>query len=191
MGKMLKDEIVNSELYKDLDETAMSLGFCIVDADVYRKSDEIKVSITIASRSKDVSIDDCETFHRTAQPRLELKYDKDLLSMEVSTPGLQRNFKDFNEFDVFEGKTVRLYSKKAGSWVVGVNGGLEGNTIVLRDYRIEDSLETGELLVLEKEDVQKAKLEYVWESAEDKKKKNQLAQKNKRRNNRLGDSTDV
>ncbi|MCR5761530.1 MAG: hypothetical protein K6F82_06020 [Sphaerochaetaceae bacterium] len=188
---MIKDEIRNSELYKDLDPVASSLGFCIVDAEVYRKTDEIKVSLTIFSKTKDVTIDDCENFHRSVEPRLELRYDRDLLSMEVSTPGLQRTFKDFNEFDVFAGKTVRLYSKNKGSWVVGENKGLCDNKVVLLNYKVEDSSETGETLVLDKEDVQKAKLEYVWETAEDKKRKNQLAQKNNRRNNRVGDSADV
>lgn len=188
---MIKNEIKDSELYKDLEPVAQSLGLSIVEAEVYRKTDEIKVSLTIASREKDVTIDDCETFHRTVEPRLELRYDRELLSMEVSTAGLQRAFKDFNEFDVFSGKTVRLYSKEKGSWVVGENRGLVDNKVVLHNYRVEDSSETGECLVLAKEDVQKAKLEFVWETAEDKKKKNQEAQKKNRRNNRLGDSADV
>lgn len=182
---MIKDEILNSELYKDLCPVADSLGFCLVDAEVYRKADEVKVSLTIASREKDVTIDDCETFHRAVEPRLELRYGRDLLSMEVSTAGLQRVIKDFNEFDVFSGKTIRLYSKEKGSWVVGVNKGLADNKVVLENYRVEDTSETGTTLVLDKEDVQKAKLEYVWETAEDKKRKNQQSRK------KLGDSADV
>lgn len=188
---MIKEEIRDSELYKDLEPVATSLGFCIVDAEVYKKSDEIKVSLVIASKEKDVTIDDCETFHRAVEPRLELRYGRDLLSMEVSTAGLQRTFKDFNEFDVFSGKTVRLYSKEKGSWVVGENRGLVDNKIELGNYKVEDSSETGESLVLEKEDIQKAKLEFVWETAEDKKRKNQISQKKNKGNNRLGDSADV
>ena len=44
--------------------------------------------------------------------------DRDM-ELEVSSPGLQRSFKDIIEFSIFSGKLVRVYSVSASAYIVG------------------------------------------------------------------------
>lgn len=145
---------------------------------------DVHLTITIAKNPGEVTIDDCEAFHRAVLPVLELEYGREALSMEVTTPGIQRIFKDTYEFEVFTGKFCRVYSSIHSSWIEGTISSYENNKVTLNDYLVVDSNEKGESITLELGQISKAKLEYKWETKEDKIKKNIEKQKNTRRENK-------
>ncbi len=165
---MLINEIVNNDLYKEVSEVAEHMGLAIVDVSKTVHNSDIHISITIYSNSKETGIDDCEHFHRTIQPRLELKYGRDNLSMEVSTPGIQRLFKDCHEFSVFTGKKVRVYVLSLSSYVAGIISETDDTSVILSDVHIEDNNKDLQELKIEFKDIQKAKLEYVFASKKEK-----------------------
>jgi ribosome maturation factor RimP len=57
-----------------------------------------------------VSLDDCEAYHRAAQPKLEhIDYD----FLEISSPGIDRPLKTQRDFDKHVGQTVSVRLFKA------------------------------------------------------------------------------
>lgn len=142
---------------------SMNLSLVDVQKNVHGAKD-VQVAIVIASKEGETSIDDCEKFHRTVQSRLEMLIGRDELSMEVSTPGLQRNFRDIWEFEVFNGKRCRVYDTSRSQWVEGNISACDQKTLTLLDYFIEDTGETGSYVEIELTDVHKAKLEYKFEN---------------------------
>ena len=179
---MLENSIAKDSLFLELQEFASALGLVVVDVSKsVRSTSDVHVSITIARKGSDVNIDDCENFHRAVQPFLELKLGRDALSMEVSTDGIQRNIKDFHEFEIFEGRYCRIYSSKYSSWVEGTITNPGEKSLVLSDYLITDSGIGGELLEMGFDEIQKAKLDFKWEGPEEKKVKNALKQKEDRK----------
>lgn len=162
---MLKNEIAQDKLFLELKPFADSLNLSLVDVqkNVHGAKD-IQVAIVIASKEGETSIDDCEKFHRTVQSRLEMLIGRDELSMEVSTPGLQRNFRDIWEFEVFKTKRCRVYDTSRSQWVEGNIAGCDQKTLVLEDYLVEDTGEAGPSVEIELSNVHKAKLEYKFDN---------------------------
>ncbi len=164
MGKMLNKEIVNDKLFCELKPVVNGLGMQLVDVKKTQQAHNTTlVSITITAFEGEAGIDECALVHRAVQPMLELEIGRDNLAMEVSTPGLQRIFRDFWEFEVFKGKRCRVYSLFFSSWITGIISEVKECAVVLGDYLIEDKSENGQQLEIGYEDIQKAKLEYKWE----------------------------
>lgn len=179
---MIESKVQTDSLFLKVQEFAKALGLSVIEVNKNVKSStDIHLSFTIAKTNSDVSIDECETFHKAVLPSLELEYGREALSMEVSTPGIQRSIKDFYEFTVFVGKYCKIYSSKFSSWIEGTIEKSEDNKVSLKDFVVVDTQEKGESLVLDFSEIQKAKLEYKWETAEDKKRKNIEKQKLERR----------
>ena len=147
----------------DLREIVENLGMVLCDVKKTMQGTTVQISVAIMNPQEDSSVDDCAKVHNTILPRLQIKYGRDNLYVEVSTPGLQRNFRDVYEFEVFKGKRCRLYSLSAASWIEGVIGNVENSCVTLLDYEIESSKEKGQEKLVEFNDIQKAKLDYKWE----------------------------
>lgn len=160
---MLKSEIVNDKLFQELKPFADSLNLSLVDVQKHVSSaDDVHIALVVSSNSGDTTIDDCEHFHRTVQPRLEILFGREALSMEVSTPGLQRQFRDTWEFEVFKSKRCRVYDTSRSNWIEGNIAGITGDAVTLDDYLIEDTAETGTSIDIQLGNVQKAKLEFKF-----------------------------
>ena len=89
--------------------------------------------------------------------------DRDL-ELEVSSPGLQRSFKDVIEFSIFRGKLVRAYSVSFSSYITGKIDSADDGFVTLSECSIEDSGEKRDSITLPYSDIAKAKLEYRWEA---------------------------
>ena len=136
---MLNNKIEQDELFIELNKLARNMGFCVVDVVKSLHPNNTDVAIVISSQNGDTTIEALEDFHRAVQPFLELKFSRDELSMSVSTPGLQRQFKDFYEFKVFKGKNVRLYSLKDNVWVNGIISDVNEVEVRLVNAKFEDA----------------------------------------------------
>lgn len=162
-GFMLTNCIVKDPLFVDLKDIVANLGMVLCDVKKTMQGTTVQISVIIMNPLGDTSIDDCAKVHNTILPRLQVRFGRDNLYVEVSTPGLQRNFRDVYEFEVFQGKRCRLYCLSETSWMEGVIGKVENEAVTLLDYEIENSKEKGEEKMIEFNNIQKAKLDYKWE----------------------------
>lgn len=160
---MLNNEITNDPLFEDLRGIVENLGFVLCDAKKSMQGKTIQISVAIMNPTEETGIDDCAKVHNTILPRLQMKYGRDELYVEVSTPGLQRNLRDVYEFHVFKGRRCRVYSLGASAWISGTIGEVGDGFVTLLDFENEDSKEKGGEKRFEFTDIQKAKLDYRWE----------------------------
>ncbi len=95
-----------------------AMGIALVDINRVERGKHVAVTMVILAKDDEVSVDHCAKVYRLVYPRMELQLGERDLQLEVSTPGLQRNFKDVYEFSLFTGKRVRVYdtSKEAAQW---------------------------------------------------------------------------
>ena len=68
---------------------------------------------------KNISVNDCSRVHHALLPRLEALLGTDNTSMELTSPGIDRNVKNAAEFSLFVGRAVRVWSKKISDWIGG------------------------------------------------------------------------
>jgi ribosome maturation factor RimP len=64
--------------------------------------------------------DDCSRVHRAILPRLEQAFPGNDISVEVSTPGINRIVKDGVELAHYRGRGVRLWRTDVSDWSVGL-----------------------------------------------------------------------
>lgn len=153
---MLKNDLKNNELYLLLKPVADGLNMTVVEVQKQvLGASETKIVITVMKNDGQTSIDDLEKFHRSVQSLLELKIGRDILSMEVGTPGLERNFKDYAEFSFFTGRHVRVYSTAASDWIEGTVESCDGESAVLVNSEgVEEKIPFSV--------IHKARLDYKW-----------------------------
>ena len=110
--------------YKQCSSVIEAEGFTLVELQIVPQKNSVKISAVIASKDpgKDIGVSDCSRAHHALQPKLLalLGKDSDDVYMEVSSPGMERNFKNAAEFAVFKGREVRVWDKTVGDWVRGI-----------------------------------------------------------------------
>lgn len=104
-----KKEIIN-KITPVVENTLMRFGFIPVEIDFVRENNKDILKIFIYSKTKPVTLDDCERISRSLDEFLdeliEFKY-----SLEVSSPGLTRKLKSEKEYLIFIGKIVSIKTK--------------------------------------------------------------------------------
>lgn len=104
-----KKEIIN-KITPLVENTLMRFGFMPVEIDFVRENNKDILKIFIYSKTKPVTLDDCEKISRSLDEFLdeliEFKY-----SLEVSSPGLNRKLKSEKEYLIFVGKIVSIKTK--------------------------------------------------------------------------------
>ena len=108
----------------------------------------------VVYRPEGVSIDDCAEMHRTLLPRIELLLDNRDVAMQISSPGIERTFKDPSEFAVFVGRGVQILHRDDG-WIGGCIVSATGTEAEIRA--------DGGVRRFAFADIQKAKLDYTQE----------------------------
>lgn len=160
---MLKNELVDNEVYRELQPLVKTLGLDIVSVSRHVRQGSSSVFLVIKAPGRPTSVDDCAKVHRLVGPRLELLWNDRDLSLEVSTPGLQRNFSDIHEFTLFMGDRVRVFDSQEECWISGIIDTVSGNEVILTQV-LGASDEVSDLQkVIPYDRIQKAKLDYIWE----------------------------
>lgn len=124
--------------------------------------------MTLYTKDHEITTGELAKVYNLVYPRYQVILGDRDLSLEVSSPGLQRNIKDYYEFSVFVGKCVRVYCDKYSSWVIGDIVSADDTSVTLSSVLIEDSKETFETLHISYIDIQKAKLEFRQGGKEEK-----------------------
>ena len=117
---------------------AGAMGYELVEAGIEKEHAGRYLRVYI-DKPGGVSLDDCEAYHRAAQPKLEhIDYDY----LEISSPGLDRPLKAQRDFDRRAGQAVSVKVFKA----IGRQKEFEGRLIGLDAGQIALELPDGRVM---------------------------------------------
>ncbi len=151
---MIRNELKDKELYKQLAPLLLNIGMKIIEISEYEKDGRCTIRLVIQSQNDNTTIKDCTSVHKIAFPRLELLRNSRDVYLEVSTPGIQRPIKDVGEFNAFIGKDVRILSGE--DWVDGLLLLADEQKITIKKAEDEEQ----DILY---NTIKRAKLVYNWE----------------------------
>jgi ribosome maturation factor RimP len=99
-----------------------------------RGSVQVRAVIDAAGNAgaQSLGVNDCAKVHRALAPRLELAFPQKDISLEVSSPGIQRLIKDGAEFAHFTGRGARCYRTDISDWTEGIIESSDEKGIMLR-----------------------------------------------------------
>ena len=124
-------------LFFSLEPIVRTLGLSLVELNVYhgkprsKSAGSVQIRIVIYKEGI-IGVEDCTRVHRTILPRLELAFPGQEISLEVSSPGIDRNIKDGSEFVHYVGRGVRCFRSDISDWTAGVLTFVDEKKIVLR-----------------------------------------------------------
>jgi len=140
----------DNSLINSIEPVIEGLGFSLVEFTSHRSRSNLTVNTIIYSKSG-VTLDDCSTVFKTIMPRIEVLEDSRDVNLEVSSPGITRNIKTVDEFDIFLGKKVRILKKNDSEWIHGTIESVNDNSVNLNNYK--------QTVTVSFADINKAKLE--------------------------------
>jgi len=150
MGKCLERKNRDNSLLESIEPVVNGLGFSLVEFTSSRNRSNLTVN-TIIYRESGVNLSDCSTVYKTILPRIELLEDSRSINLEVSSPGLSRNIKVADEFEIFIGRKVRILKKDDSEWIHGNIVSVENNSVNLNISK--------KTIIVDFADINKAKLE--------------------------------
>ncbi|AFG37601.1 hypothetical protein Spiaf_1542 [Spirochaeta africana DSM 8902] len=119
------------ELLEELSPIVEGLGITIVDLS-FAIAKGRRHLVLILYRSEGLGHKDLEQVHRTVQARMEmLDPHGHELSLEISTPGIDRNLKNDREYAIFIGKGIRILPVDDSEWIRGVLVAADEETITI------------------------------------------------------------
>lgn len=104
--------------YVDCEPLVHGLGYLIVELMAFKRQGNWQIRVVIAG-PEGVGIADCSRVHRALLPRFEALLSSRDIYMEVTSPGLDRVFKNASEFSVFTGKQVKVWNTDISDWLYG------------------------------------------------------------------------
>ena len=124
------------ELREPLEALLRGLGLELVEVDVFhwkgRKGSPPGVQVrVVVYKPESLGTDDCSRAHHAMLPWLEQAFEGLDLSVEVSTPGINRMVRDGVELALYRGRGVRLWRTDISDWSTGIleEAGEQGVTI--------------------------------------------------------------
>lgn len=150
MGKWLERKNRENSLINSIEPVIKGLGFSLVEFSSHRNRSNLTVN-TIIYKDSGINLADCSIVHKTILPRIELLEDSRSVNLEVSSPGLSRNIKTSDEFEIFIGRKVRILKKDDSEWIHGSIDSVDNNSV-----NLNKSKETTNVIFA---DINKAKLE--------------------------------
>jgi ribosome maturation factor RimP len=158
---MLKNKIRENTLFIETAPLVKKIDLLLVDISESEQQNSIQIRVVIKAKDRITTIEDCTKVHKLLEPRLELLVDNKDLLIEVSTPGLQRNLKDYYEFELFSGENVKIYDDRVSDWVSGKISNVKiDEEILILDQTIANDKK---IIEIPYTFIKKAKLEVIWE----------------------------
>ena len=148
--------------YSECAELVEGLGYYLVELKISPQRGVTQVQSVVASRdpSENISVNDCAKVHRILLARLEEILGTDNISMELSSPGMERNIKNAAEFKFFVGRKIRVFSKSASDWIGGELLSSDSEKLSLK-VESENSEKDGQTKTVEYQDIAKAKFIHI------------------------------
>ena len=150
MGKWLERKNRDNSLIDSIEPVIKGLGFSLVEFLSHRNRSNLTIN-TIIYKDSGVNLADCSTVYKTILPRIELLENSRNVNLEVSSPGLSRNIKTADEFEIFIGRKVRVLKKDDPEWMHGSIDSVDSNSVILNTGK--------DTLSVNFADINKAKLE--------------------------------
>jgi ribosome maturation factor RimP len=130
--------VYSEHLLLDVRETIepvlTAMGYALVELAVGRRKGVSHIAVAIY-RASGVGVDDCAEVSGMLLPRLSTLEQLSELTLEVSSPGIERSIRSPSEYGIFAGRGVRVLSGTETEWQSGIIDGVEGDTLWLRRGR--------------------------------------------------------
>lgn len=152
-GFLLKKETGN-QLLEHVEAIVNNLGFSVVEISSGTIRNRLKISMIIYS-PEGVRVEDCTTVHKAVFSRLEILYDAFDVYLEVSSPGIERSFKDAREFVIFQGKPVKIMYGESSDWEPGIIDTADNREVIILFGEVARKIPYS--------DIHKCKLDYLRE----------------------------
>ncbi len=152
---MIKNELVKKELFHQAQQVLDEDIYRIIEISEHEEQGRCNIRIVIQSVSGNTSVDDCTKVHRLLFPRLEMLRESRDVFLEVSTPGIQRNIKDVQEFDAFIGRDLHVMLVGSSDWIDGALLEVSNTGILLK-------ISPEKHLSIAYNDINRARLVYNW-----------------------------
>ncbi len=161
---MEKSNITSNPLFLLYEPLVRDLGLAIVEIRQTDRGKNIELEIAITKLGGEASSGDCSSAYHAIYPAATMEAGplKDVF-LTVETPGMTRAIKDAHEFELFTGRSVKVYDTGRGSWIIGRISSFDGETLTLEHRKGEEKEESKISLA----QIQKAKLEYLEEDWKD------------------------
>src|SRR5208337_3737244 len=130
------------------------MGYALVELALGRRRGTTRVSVVIY-RQGGVGVDDCAEVSGMLLPRLETIEAMGDVSLEVSSPGIERTLRHTGEYAIFTGRGVRILAGTETEWQGGIIQRVDGGTLWLKSGR--------EIKGFAVADIRKARLDYSVE----------------------------
>ena len=130
------------------------MGFDIVEIKVGLSHKLCHISVVVYS-SSGVGVNDCSAISRNILPRLELMEELENITLEVTSPGIDRQLKSKEEYSIFTGRGIKILPANADDYTGGIISGVEGNKLFLKREK--------EIIEIDMDSIKKAKLDYSQE----------------------------
>jgi ribosome maturation factor RimP len=121
--------------YADCEPLVTGLGCRLVELRVLPRQGGFNVRAVIQSALPTgvIGVNECAKVHRTLFQRLEAITGCQDISMEVTSPGTERNIKNAAEFVLFAGRMVRVWDRTLADWVSGKIAGASEDALSFDD----------------------------------------------------------
>jgi ribosome maturation factor RimP len=116
---------------KEIEPILTGMGFSIVELSLARLSGSTRVGVVLYRR-EGVGVDDCAEVSRLLFPRLENIEGLIDVSLEVSSPGIERKLKTDTEYGIFLGRGVKILADGDIEWIRGIIEGVDKGVLALR-----------------------------------------------------------
>jgi ribosome maturation factor RimP len=133
------------------------MGFSLVEVTVGRRKGATVVNLIIY-RPAGVGVEQCASVSELVYPRLQTMEELGDVSLEVSSPGIERVIKSPEEYRIFSGRGVRVLAGMETEWFSGIIEGVQGETLALRKGKKRFEFALG--------DIRRARLDHTAEVEE-------------------------
>ena len=153
-GECMAESELDGKILEDCEAVVRGMGCEIVELKSLRAKKGVQVFIVIHAPSG-VSIDLCSTVLTTLRPRIQMLTDDPDVSIEVSSPGIERTIKSVREYGIFRGRGLRLLSEDSQEWTAGIITEVTGMGVTLKSGDMSRTFSFS--------DIRKAKLDHTQE----------------------------
>jgi ribosome maturation factor RimP len=118
------------EVEADIGPIIENMGFKLVELKLSFSHRKVYMRIVIY-KNAGVSIGDCTNVSKVIMPRLELMDEFNNLTLEVTSPGIDRVLKSSKEYEIFKGRGIKIKNQDSGDWIGGIIDSFKDNRLLL------------------------------------------------------------
>jgi ribosome maturation factor RimP len=130
-AEALYSERIDKNVRDAIEPLLSGMGFSLVELSIGRLKGSTRVNVVIYRR-EGVGVEECAEVSSLLFPRLEATDDLPDVSLEVSSPGIERSIRSPAEYEIFVGRGVRILAGAESEWIRGIIDRVEAGSLWLR-----------------------------------------------------------